>query len=499
MQPSVSAALERLYMSKLRICNIGSVCFFDNVIPLPLIAFLIKRELDNHVKTDEGKMQALSLCLYTLCHSNKPFSFYEPLDDGNYYSAYCGLYRLWMESFKEIIALFLDHLKDLPERNFYLAKLLCHYSNIQDGKALYNLWEKLRSFSREGLSEDTLTEMLKFLLNCIKFHNTNERRTFTYYGYVFREMMESICDKLGSKFTSYILRSWKELVLFLESGQLTSMVNKMTTFVTKDSPVTVSMLTSITEYFAGDFEHNADACLLLELIENDDKSLDKAFQVIQEYSDKFATSALLEVAEKNMNRSPPARLRRQSNNIFTTYAEKMISLALERIEEENKSAAPDTDSYSNMGCNFTIFAKKPDPNIQWVFQAFVKGNAKTTINCRQFSHIISLVRESYANDLQTILSLLSTVEKQKPVLDECKVMFGSMVLELTSIAVLKATDSLTPRYYKTFKADLYKVKENFSRYVLNGKEEFKALLKDIKRVNKSKKKLLMELKNSFDF
>ena len=495
MKPSVSAALERLYLNKLRFCNSGGICFFDNVIPLPLIAFLIKRVLP----TDEGKMQALSLCLYTLCHSNKPLGYYEPSNHVDNYNVYCDLYQLWTKSFKEIITLFLDHLRYLPKRNFYLAKLLEHYSNVQDGKALYNLWDKLRKFSREDLSEDTLTVMLKFLLNCIKFHNTNERRTFKYYGYVFREMMESICDKLGSKFASYVLRSWKELVFFFDSDQLTSVVNKMTTFVTKDSPVTDSMLTSITEYFAGDFEHNADACLLLKLIENDNKSLDKAFKVIQDHSDKFATSALLDIAEKNMNQPPSTRNRRQSKNVFTTYAEKMICLALKRIEDENKSAAPDTGSYSNMGCSFTIFAKKPDPDIQWVFQAFGKGNAKTTIACRQFSHIISLVRETYADDLQTILSLLSTVEKQKPVLDKCKALFGNMVLDLVRKAVLKATESLTPRYYKTFKADLYKVNENFSRYVINGKDEFQVLLRDIKRVNRSKKKLLIELKNSFDF
>ena len=497
IQPSVSAGLERMYMKKLCCCNTHGVCFFDNVIPLPLIVFLVKRELQDPVRQD-GKMQALSMCLYTLCHSNKPFYYYEPVSHSDNYNEYCDLYRLWTKSFKDIVTLFLDHIKDLPERNFYLTKSLEHYSNVKDGKALYNLWDKVRKFPLGGLSEETLIALLKFLLNCIKFHNMNDTRTFKYYNYVFRDMMESICEKLGSKFTSHVLHSWEELVKFYDSDQLTSLVTKMTTFITQDSPVTESMLTSITAYFSGAFEHSVNACLLLKLIEKDDRSLGKAFQVIQEHSDNFTTSALLDVAEKNMDLQS-TRVRRQSGKIFTNYAEKIIRIALQRIEEENKSATPDTSSYSDRGYSYTIFAKKPDPHIQWVFQAFVKGTAKGTVTCRQFTDIVSLVREAYVEDLQTIISLLSTVEKQKPLLAKCKSMFGERVLELVRKALLKATDSLTPRYYKAFKADVDKVQGHFAKYVVDGNEHFKVLLRDIKRANKSKRKLITELQNAYDF
>ena len=495
---TASAAQERLYMSKIRVCNIDGSCFFDNVIPLPLIAFLVKREKER-LKTDESTVQILSMCLYTLCHSNKPFSYYEPVSYGDNYNEYCDMYRLWSKSYKEIIALFLDYLKDFPERNFYLVNLLSHYTNVQDGKALYHLWEKIKTLPRDGMSEDTLTEMLKFLLNCIKFHNANEGRTFKYSNYVFREMMESICNRLGSKFMDYVLQDWKELVLFFDSSHLTTMVAKMVTFITKESPVTGSMLGSIIDYFSGDFEHDASACLLLKLIENDKKSLDKVFQVIQQHSDKFVTSALLNVAEKSMDQLPSTPRRRQSNNVFTTYTSKMITIALKRIEEQNKSAAPDMSNYSNMGYNYTIFSKKPDPDIEWVFKAFRKGDAKTMLKCRQFSQMLSQIRETYAGDLPTMLSLLRTVEPQKPVFDHCKAIFSDSILDFFRKAVMKSLESITPRYYKSFRIDLDSVRNNMTKYVTNGKEEFKSLLRDIKKTNKSKKKLIIELQNVFDF
>ena len=131
LKPSESTFLKMLYITKVCQCNVNKTCFFNNAVPLPLVAFLLERELKPCEYTDQRKKQARNLCLHMLCHSNKPLCSYD---------------MQWLNSFKNIVSLFLDHLKDLSERNFYLTTLLIHFSNIQDGKALFYLWNNFGSF-----------------------------------------------------------------------------------------------------------------------------------------------------------------------------------------------------------------------------------------------------------------------------------------------------------------------------------------------------------------
>ena len=75
-----SSSLERLYMKKLCQCNRDGKCFFENAIPLELIAFLVKRAFDDNSPKDYNV--ARSLCLYTLCHSNMPVRYLSNLNQG---------------------------------------------------------------------------------------------------------------------------------------------------------------------------------------------------------------------------------------------------------------------------------------------------------------------------------------------------------------------------------------------------------------------------------
>ena len=77
-----SSVLERMYMKKLCQCNREGACFFGNAIPLELIFFLVKRTFD--VFSPRNKHHARCLCLYTLCHSNKPLRY--NTDNGELYS-----------------------------------------------------------------------------------------------------------------------------------------------------------------------------------------------------------------------------------------------------------------------------------------------------------------------------------------------------------------------------------------------------------------------------
>ena len=117
----VSTELEMMYMEKLCLCNTGRVCFFDSVVPLALISFLVKRQLTDYKLTHEEKRPGRNLALYTLCHSNKPLVYYTAQRGNSYYNTYYDK-NCCLNYFKDIVKGLLDHIKDLPESNLYLAK-----------------------------------------------------------------------------------------------------------------------------------------------------------------------------------------------------------------------------------------------------------------------------------------------------------------------------------------------------------------------------------------
>ena len=501
--PYFVAGLEMIYIKNLCLCNTGQVCFFKNNVPLPLIAFLVKRQLQHPEYSREDKRQALNLCLYTLCHSNTPFSYYEPLSYTDNYNEYCELYNRWLKAFEDIVTQCLDNIKDLPYRNFcdmperyfYLKKLLNHYIKVQDARALYCLWDGVRKCPLEVLLDDTTTAvlLLDFLLNCIVFHNY--KSTFGCYIKEFRQMMESICEKLGSEFTRHVLPSWEELAKFYYSHELESLMDKIK--ATLEYPLRDNMFKSFMGYFSGAFEHTVDSCLLLKLFIEDAESLGKIYEVIYLNSDYFSSSALLKVAEMSIEQNIKGLID-QSEKLFSNFAEKVIILALKRTGQENKSVKPAMSSYSGKGNNCTIFSKIPDPHIQWVFLTLQNGATETIANYQQLYSLIIQIRETYADDLSTILSLMSSVENQPLLFEKCKLTFGERIIELASNALLQAADSLMPRYYKPFKADLDKVWEFFTKYVVDGYEAFKVLLNDIQRKLKRRKRLVADLKSAYD-
>ena len=78
-----SSAIHKLYMKMLSACNYNGSCFFENGLPMVLISYLTKDALMNR-KVPENEHQARSLCLYTLCHSYRPFAIFEILNSGKF-------------------------------------------------------------------------------------------------------------------------------------------------------------------------------------------------------------------------------------------------------------------------------------------------------------------------------------------------------------------------------------------------------------------------------
>ena len=349
----------------------------------------------------------------------------------------------------------------------------------------------------ERISEDTFIALLKFVLNCIVFNN-NIEVTFRYFKHDFCDMIEFMCERLESKFTSYALDNWREFERFnSDTLWLAPLMDKMKTFITQETPLTDGMVISITKYFAGAWEHRDDLCCkMLNLFEKDDNRLGKVFDAILNNSHKFSTSAILSIAEKSMEYQSQT-LNSKSENIFTDFAENVIKRALTRIERSHKNVPPDTSRYIDRGSNFSVFAQKPDPEIQWVFQTFLTGSTKTVATSRQFTDIISQAREAYHDDINTILSFLECFEKQQPLLKTCKSIFGEKIVELVRKALFRAMGSLTTKYYKPFTADLDKVQKYFGKYVCNGNEAFKDLILDIKRQNMPRKQLIKTLKKIY--
>lgn len=493
LKPLEITFLERLYMTRLGQCEAGKLCFFNNAVPLPLVAFLVKRELRNFTFMNESNARARSLCLYTLCHSDGPLAYYTPTGHTGTYSVYCDLYRHWLNSFESIVAVFLKHLKNFRGRNSYLKPLFKYYSSLNDGKAMFYLWDGIRSFHLETISEDALIALLEFLLHCLEFNNSTDQTFELVYKEDFRTAIEFLCDKLGPKFIGHALENLRDFEKF-NSAWLLYLLDDLKIPMPTETPMSDDMVRFVIRYFSGYWEHTAEvSCIVLNLFEEGDKRLGNVFDAILNNAAKFTTEALLSIAEVNMEYQLNA-IDSKTGELFTEFAEKAIKLALTRIEQENTSVPTRISRYCDMDNNFSIFSSKPDPRIQWVFQGFLTRPERAVTACRQFTNTIREVREAFNNDLSTILSLFVCVKKHKPLLEIVKLLCGDILIQLVRKSVLEATDSLTTTHYKAFTEDLDKVQKYFDSYIADENKAFKDLLLDIKRRNRSKKQLIKAIK-----
>ena len=78
-----SSGLHKIYMKFLCECNLDGVCFFDSGVPLLLIFTLVETSLAD-ASAEDSRNIARCLCLYTLCHSYKPVSYYTSRSSGKY-------------------------------------------------------------------------------------------------------------------------------------------------------------------------------------------------------------------------------------------------------------------------------------------------------------------------------------------------------------------------------------------------------------------------------
>ena len=119
------------------------------------------------------------------------------------------------------------------------------------------------------------------------------------------------------------LDCWKELVKFYGDSQLRSLVGRMSNHVLqRDSPQTDKLLSLISEYFSGNLEHDIRSCITLELIGNDDDSLEKVLEIIQENKENFTTAALSATRNQRYSRF----LRYTAENIM--YCWRVLAIVL---------------------------------------------------------------------------------------------------------------------------------------------------------------------------
>ena len=334
VEPHVLKGLERLYMKKLCLCNTGRDCFFNFVVPLSLISFLVKRQLTDH-NIPEEKRPGRNLALYTLCHSNKPLLYYMyPAGSANTYTNYC------LRNFKDIAKRLLDHLTDLPEGHFYLNKLLDHYSKVRDGEAMFCLLDELQNLQGRSISRETPFACLKFILNCIEYDNNVDGIFSRSRPHIVCNTMNSLCIMLRLEFVMTVLDRWKELVKFYGDNQLKSLVGRMSHYVLqRDSPQTDKLLSLISKYFSGKFEHDIRSCITLQLIDNDDESLEKVFDIIQQNEDNFTAEALSAIAQnKRMLAEKKRRLAEEEKRALTEKKRRLAEKKRRLAEKKRRLA-----------------------------------------------------------------------------------------------------------------------------------------------------------------
>ena len=357
---------------------------------------------------------------------------------------------------------------------------------MKDGKALYYLWSRVKDFPYNSESEEVKVAMVKFLLNCIKRHNLR-KANFGGSLSTTLDMLENLCIKLGPKFTEIVLPSWEEMIKFFRPSYLQSLVGTMQA-VHIDTPLTKDLVEVVMKFFSGKFQHEVDSCQLLVFFYADDKNYNKAVGLIRENAANYTPAALLHVAKKQMNK-PPERERIPPGNIFSNEVELFINCALHRIGVENKS-----DVFLS---SRNVLSGSPNSDVQWVFEVLKEKPAETVAKSRQFADLLDLLLETFSNDLQTILSLFANVENRGPLLEKCKKRFGERIVHLVNKSVFEVLHHINHNSYSRILQQLETVHDHYIKYVIDGRNEFKQMLSNMKRVYKTKKKLINMMNSYF--
>ena len=359
---------------------------------------------------------------------------------------------------------------------------------MKDGKALFYVWSELRDFPYATESEDVQVALLKFLINCIKRHN-NRKANFNSGLSTMQNMLEVLCRKLGTKFTEIILVYWEEMIKFFRTGQLTSLVHTMKAVHTLEKPLSTDMIEVVMNFFSGKFQHDVDSCQLLVFFGTGDATYNRAVGLIRENAANFTPAALLHVAHKQMeNQSDSERI--PLGNIFSNEVELFVNCALHRIGVENKV---DTHYYGDKN----LLSGTPNVDVQWVFKALLEKSADVVAKSRQFSELLDLLGETFSNDLQTILSLLSCIEDRQPLLEKCRTRFGPRIVELVNRSLFDVLSHINHSSYGRILQQLETTYGYYTKYVTDGRDEFKRMLSKMTRVYKTKKKLITMMNQYF--
>ena len=344
----------------------------------------------------------------------------------------------------------------------------------------------MRDFPYRTEPEEVQVALVKFLLNCVKRHNAKQA-TFLGAHSQFLNMFNNLCKELGPKFTELVLSSWEEMIKYFQTVKLTTLIETMKSVHTLEAPLSGEMIAVIMDFFARKFVHDVDSCSLLVFFSPGDRNYNKAIGLIRKNAANYTPSALLHVARQLMEHQEESG-EIPLGNCFSNEVELFINFALHRLEVGNKAVY--------MSERNVLFGE-PNADIQWVFRVFTDMPVGLVAKSRQFVDFLDLVSKTFSNDVQTILSLFKTVEIRPSLLEKCKSKLGQLVIDLINKSVLGVLDHVNHNSYARILQELDTVHVYYRKYVLEGEKAFKDLLLRIKRVYKTKKKLITMMYSYF--
>ena len=375
-----------------------------------------------------------------------------------------------------------------------LFQLLEHYENVQDVVAVRMLWKRI-GLTHDTESKEVLTALAKFMMHCIKFRNTYDADKIGVSENNTLRIMSNLCSELGKMFIELVVANWQDVVTCFSSFPLDDLLNKMKGYYNQDVAPSVEVVNAILNPLSGEFQHDVKSCEILTFFKLGDNYFDQAVTLIRDNIDNFTPEAVLFVAKMCREHQTALSERIPSGEVFSRDVERFVKGALKRLMT-GKKPCHSIPSPSNRSC---LPSSCPHEQIEWIFEAFTEKPPKDVVRCKQFKDILTLVREVFADDLPTILSICACVENETLLLTKCTSVFGKRIIQLVHDCVFEKWRSVGNRRYDELLTDLGIIQNHLVKYVCNGREVFIKLIGEIKLLHNTKRKLLAELNRKFKF
>ncbi len=293
--------------------------------------------------------------------------------------------------------------------------MLTHYENVVDGMAVFTIIAVLVVYPDTLLlHEATQVAATKLLLHSIKLqklNNMDDANSISIPAYCTRmcDVMIRLRNTLGAKFFEICHSYFEDLVKLFRSNHSMNFVAAMDTGQLGDD-LPEDLANSLFKFLEAKHPHNLESCDILVALEADGENYKKALQIIKDNSDNFSSTALLHIAKKEHEISPPSE-----GVVFTNDVDYLIRRALGNIRVQNATAVGslnNTDVQNAAACgsmdNTCVqnarhiriqrsFGTSSSPaGLQWVFEAFtVKTSNQSFTQFDQFADISTLIVERF--------------------------------------------------------------------------------------------------------